>query len=380
MFERYNSLFSYVDDLLAIALLVLLVYVSIREGRTVSFRNGSLLLILIITYGILGSIGSVVYGYQNAYWSIVGGFLALKGLIIIVCSYKLSEFGLLSIEYVDINVVRIITVIVALWQLIAQLFPLYIYEFSAWDLCAKAVLLMAFIFAKWERKRIDYVMMALLWILLITTFRSKGYGAVAASIIIFVWVIILRKNVKLKELLLGGLLLLAVGWRKFYIFYIEGIERTYSRPLLFKTSFDVANDYFPIGTGWGTFCSYVSAVQYSPVYFLYGLSEHRELGVEKKLYLMDAYWPEVLAETGWIGFGIIVAVYIWMFVKLQKVFRVDVKKYAAGVFLYVYFLITTIEETGLMQPVLMGTYLLFGMILGCAQYEELGDKIDGRKS
>lgn len=379
VFEGYNSAFSYVDDILAITLVIVLAYVCVKRHNVTGSKNGRVLLGLIILYAILGTIGSVVYGYQNVYWSIVGGFLALKGLIIIFCTYKLSEFGVISIDNIDINSVRLITVFVAIWQLMTKLFPLYIIEFSGWDLCAKAVLLIALLFVKWKKSRINYAMIAILWALLISTLRTKGYGAVAASIIIFIWIITLQKNVKIKELLLGGLILLLVGGKKFYIYFIEGAVRTYSRPMLFKTAFNVANDYFPIGAGWGTFCSYVSYVNYSKIYYLYGLSDHRELGVGTRLYLMDAYWPEVMAETGWLGFGVIVAVYVWMFIKLQKIYKIDVNKYAAGIFLFMYFLITTIEETGLMQPVLMGTYMLFGMIVGCARTGELGESYYGRK-
>lgn len=73
------------------------------------------------------------------------------------------------------------------------------------------------------------------------------------------------------------------------------------RVALTETSVLIANDRFPLGSGLGTFGSWMSRVDYSPVYAVYGLNYHWGLSEGDPRFLNDTYWPMVIGELGYIG-------------------------------------------------------------------------------
>ncbi len=78
------------------------------------------------------------------------------------------------------------------------------------------------------------------------------------------------------------------------------------RPALYVAAFDVARDYFPFGSGLGTFASVASMWRgYSELYYTYGLAGMRpfspQLAAQGMSYLFDSCWAHVLAELGFLG-------------------------------------------------------------------------------
>ena len=168
----------------------------------------------------------------------------------------------------------------------------------------------------------------------------------------------------IRKIAIIAIIVTALAREKLYFYFVRGWERGYARAALFKTSFRIAKDYFPFGTGWGTFGSYYALTHYSPVYYLYGISDHWELGVQTKLFLNDTYWPVVIAESGWIGSIAIAAVFVVLYLEIRKLYKANYKMYAAGLMALLYIGITTVEETGFMQPVLLCLAIILGMING----------------
>lgn len=79
---------------------------------------------------------------------------------------------------------------------------------------------------------------------------------------------------------------------------------------LARTSFDIANDSFPFGSGLSTYGSYTSSIIYSPVYSDYALNGIWGLSEDNSQFLMDTYWPMVIAEFGWIG--LLLVGFLWL--------------------------------------------------------------------
>lgn len=73
-----------------------------------------------------------------------------------------------------------------------------------------------------------------------------------------------------------GILLAIViflGWDRLNAYYIEGASNEeLARPMINKAMMQMLWDYFPFGTGLGTFATAASAVYYSPLWKEYGLS------------------------------------------------------------------------------------------------------------
>lgn len=72
-----------------------------------------------------------------------------------------------------------------------------------------------------------------------------------------------------------------------------------ARPVLFRDAFELANGSFPLGTGLGSFGGIGAKLFDRHVYELLGY--HRYWWYRQDLFLLDTYWPNFIAETGWIA-------------------------------------------------------------------------------
>ena len=70
---------------------------------------------------------------------------------------------------------------------------------------------------------------------------------------------------------------------------------------------DVANEYFPLGAGFGRYGSATAATHYSPEYFERGFDQIYGLNPNDPRFATDTFWPAVVGETGWLGLAVMVA-------------------------------------------------------------------------
>lgn len=84
------------------------------------------------------------------------------------------------------------------------------------------------------------------------------------------------------------------------------------RTMMYFQAPNVAMDYFPFGSGWGTFGSSAARdIFYSPLYETYNVSDLHGGSEENGGYLIDTFWPKIVAELGFIGAT--VYLYLWIF-------------------------------------------------------------------
>lgn len=149
---------------------------------------------------------------------------------------------------------------------------------------------------------------------MILTLRSKGIGAAA---VIFLCVQTVGQGKKLSKgyLLFAALVALWLGWGQLVGYYTgEG----YARPELTRAGFEVASDYFPLGAGFATFGSAVTAEPeyYSSLYYAYGLYNVHGLALGATSFLSDTFWPILFGQSGYAGTALFVAAFA--FVAVEK--------------------------------------------------------------
>lgn len=163
--------------------------------------------------------------------------------------------------------------------------------------------------------------------------RVKYFGFLAISIFFIFYSKYLFRIPKLYFLSTIAALALLLVWvfqeKIEYYFYFENIDDAWSRAIVLYYSFIIGNDFFPLGTGFGSYSSYYSGLYYSWVYDLYGINN--VYGISRKYwkFVADQYWPMVLGQFGWIGFFSMVMViynYLMLFLDKTKAFR-DNKEY-----------------------------------------------------
>ncbi len=341
----------------------------------------------VIIYWLVTTFSSFFFEYQSFKTSVMASFLGIKWFIVFwsvkyLCKSKYNSIFNNSDKV--IHKVIIVFAIVENWYWINNIqnvfnARMYYNALSPIYLCAVNVMLVAILFMQWRDTRLDWVCLILLLENLIFSTKAKGYAAALLTVVIFVWVIKKNRKIKIYELLVMALLSIMLVWEKVYFYYVyaSAPDHDYARYRLMATGFQILKDYFPIGTGWGTWGSYYSSVSYSPVYYIYGLENHHELGIENQKYMMDSYLASVMGESGFIGVLIIFIFTIAIFIIVNKLFRKDLRIYAAGLLCISYLCITFVEETGFANPALIGLAIVMGMIV--SKWEMTNESDNTRK-
>lgn len=367
LLERIFIVFRYFDEILALVVLGYSLLCCIYNGKVKKNKYYITMFTCIFLYCFIGTVSSIMYHYQPFILTFSGAILSLKWFALMAGGCAIAKNKLTRRDYHDIKCgVYINIAIMLLWEILTIRVIDLKYALYAWDLCAKCVFIACIIFMEWDGDRKDYMAVGVTIFMLALSGKAKGYAAIMVILFTLIWVIKKKAKIEVMHLTIIGAIALTVAWDKISYYYIFGKKYDFSRYRLFRTAIDIANDYFPVGTGWSTYGSYFSVERYSPVYYLYGISEHRELGIESKLFLCDNYLASVCAETGWIGMMAIFIFCVSIFLFIQKNFGIEremINSYAAAFSILSYMVITTVEETGFAQPVLACLGLLMGIAL-----------------
>lgn len=98
----------------------------------------------------------------------------------------------------------------------------------------------------------------------------------------------------------------------------EGIARI----ALYVQSVEMAKDFFPLGTGQGTYGSIPVNIIYSDVYYDYELSDIWGLAPNDRVnFKMDTHWASVLGEMGVLGLAIYVLLLLYPAMALRRLGR-----------------------------------------------------------
>jgi hypothetical protein len=103
-----------------------------------------------------------------------------------------------------------------------------------------------------------------------------------------------------------------------------------------------ANTYFPFGSGYATYGTAEAAKHYSQLYYEYGFNKVWGMSPEFGPFLCDTYWASVFGEFGWLGFILIIIVYIRIFLSFTN----SNFNYDRRAFLYACFLQYVIHAIG----------------------------------
>ena len=136
---------------------------------------------------------------------------------------------------------------------------------------------------------------------------------------------------------------LYVTWFKFDAYYVsgfqEGAERM-ARPESYKVAFgQILWDYFPFGSGMGSFGCAAAADFYSPLYYKYKMDDIWGLTPEEPMFLADAFYP-VLAQIGVVGIFFFCAFWKRRFQEMNRI--VDMRYYKVA---WITFFCLAIEQT-----------------------------------
>lgn len=115
-------------------------------------------------------------------------------------------------------------------------------------------------------------------------------------------------------------------YEKNYYYYEQVGPGQHVRTAMYLAAFNIASDYFPVGSGLGTFASLSSIIGgYSDVHFRYGVasigSNSPESVARGHHTLLDTYWPHILGELGWIGMALFLLLWFYPLVNAYSLIK-----------------------------------------------------------
>ena len=150
--------------------------------------------------------------------------------------------------------------------------------------------------------------------------RSKFFGFfVIYELLLFMKLKGYEFKWRMRDVMIGCFVLflvIMVSWQKIAYYFIYGAfnsDETYARPALYMTAFEIFQDYFPFGCGFGSFAVNASATYYSPIYAEYGIDNFFGLSEAYPDFIADTYYP-ALAQFGVVG----LVLFIWFFVYIYR--------------------------------------------------------------
>lgn len=205
--------------------------------------------------------------------------------------------------------------------------------------------------------------------------KSKYYGEYVVLIAVIYF---LKERLKVNSLktstymVLLTIVVIYFTWTKFNAYYIEGFDTeagTYrmARPETYKVSIQILEDYFPFGSGLGTFATNAAAEYYSPLYYKYNLSGVWGLSPEFNVFMADTYYPG-LAEYGIVG----VFLFLWFWKRrLWAIQKLPLKYYKVGVMAFMALALESVADTSYLSGKGMGYFMLLGIVMSVrTQIEE----------
>ena len=152
-----------------------------------------------------------------------------------------------------------------------------------------------------------------------------------------------------------------INWTKFSLYFFAGEEDGIARTTFYYTAIKILADYFPLGSGLGSFGSEAAARYYSPLYYKYGVDSVYGMSPldygESSNFLVDTFYP-ILAEFGVIG--IILYIIFWM--KRWNAANILFNhNYRIFLFLFFFMVIENIANSAFISPISVSIMMLLGL-------------------
>ncbi len=335
-YNAFNNLFGFYDELIAFFSITVIITASLFNQKIKLYKSEiyiSILLLFIAIIGISSNYHSYKLGHITNKVAIIGDFINFfKAFVayfgIRVLSNNMDSERVLNTLSKYSKIAFYILIIFLVVDIIFKIYPQYTrYGIKSFQLffthTSRYSFAFAFIFLvlflKYYNSKKGFLLIVLSFGLL--SLRVKFFAFYFIAIIILFFGKKLMKIPRKILLIVLGIFMLLIAFifkdQLVMYFSFEAIESGWSRGIILYYSFAIGNDFFPLGTGFGTYSSYFSGKYYSWVYESYSIDN--VYGISKIYwgFIADQFWPMVLGQFGYFGltaFIIIIYKYIMLFV------------------------------------------------------------------
>lgn len=161
------------------------------------------------------------------------------------------------------------------------------------------------------------------------------------------------------------LVTLVIGKSKIQFFLSMGL--TTARMALHVVGIKILLDFFPLGSGFGTFGSYLSGRYYSNIYELYGIHKVWKMTREEYDFISDVFWPYIYGQFGFLGTLVYLKLFVSIFFRQFRAKIPDTSRIAM-VALWIYAMVASTSEayftngTGVQMALFLSIFIGYGSL------------------
>lgn len=201
--------------------------------------------------------------------------------------------------------------------------------------------------------------------------KSKFLGEMIAFVAL---VYFLKQKIKFNspkfilQLILLTSVVLFFTWTRFNIYYVEGFSDDkigeLARPATYATSLKILVDYFPFGSGLGSFATNAAWKFYSPIYYKYELNTIWGLDPGGG-FICDAFYP-TLAEFG--IFGIFLFLIFWKR-RIREIQRLsDLRSYRVALMAILALALESTADSSYLSGKGMGYFMILAICINSTKH------------
>lgn len=289
----------------AAVVLLLLLFVAVGLVSNLVFGYQKIENALVDVFTNIKFWGNILFGYAVASKTEREGFLIPSQFAAKLCAVGLFLLSLADCIY---NIfpsdtgsrIRVFNIVYKLLDVDHQYLydtkKLTLFYFHGTYLVAAIILILVILLLRKEKNKEHLLYCFMCLCMLFLTGRSKALAAIVLFVMMFVIEELLHQCVHFLHLVAFGVTGVIVGFSKLKYFYYT-LKDTSVRSWLTVTALSIVSDYFPLGTGFGTFASDQSIKHFSLLYYVYPITLD-DININ---FFNDTMWPIIIAQTGAIG-------------------------------------------------------------------------------
>ena len=371
--ENYFNVFGILDEAMS-AVIVIIEIINILSSRKkyVICKNNKKILVSVLALIIIGIIGNLKTDYQTMIPALKDAVCVLKGIITYVfiplCLSNLNLDEYLTTMNNHLKFITGLVFLTVIANLLFDIFPYYEIRFGIKSqqiffthptyLASFSVIIIILLSVNLREHEENKKYIILMLLVLASTLRFKSIAFI--PIYMYLYYIVFKKQRKL-QLLDVGILCVLGG-----VFAISQVMEYFNNPdwarnVLTMNSLNIAKDNFPIGTGFGTYASWVSGESYSNIYYDYNISTTWGISPDFYEFIADTFWPMIIGQFGVLGLGI----YIYILLRIYKniINNDNLDYYFGQILALLYLIILSIAEASFSGPIVV-VYMALIAVLG----------------
>lgn len=373
LIQSFFPIFKYFDELLAIISIPIVILNLVKQKNKLNKDDDNLEIRLIFYLFVIGIIG-IIGNLRNKYQSINSIFSDIIIFYKFYLGFFLSEiiWGENFVNKFKKKAslhIKMIIVFLLLLTIANYTFNLYSGSirfglksnqlfFTHPTYLASVCVFLLSLNIRFEEKMFSKYTIILL-ILLLSTLRMKAIGSMIAIIIVGLYIEKTNKKLSLSKLAIIGIIITIFAYDQVNYYFFQ--NDSFARKKITDTSFIIAKDNFPIGTGFATYGSYYSSVEYSPVYSKYNLSHVYGLSPNYNMYISDTFWPMIIGQFGFAGLIIYLLCIYAIYKIIQSDNMNDKYNYISKLTAFIYIIISSTSESAFAGPIALPLAISIGM-------------------